>query len=536
MRIRSNATSLNTLRHSDDNFKNVKSSIEKLSSGTKINRAADGPASLIASERLRGQIAGLRQAYSNNENAIAMFQTAEGALGEVSNILIRLKQLSVHAANEAVNDDSMLAADQHEVQNLLSTMDRIVKTAEFNGRILLDGSMGANGASVGNNIRFVNAETWTEASPMEGYEVDITQVATQPHIRGSVPLTVQNIGEGVKILLSEGGRNVEVDTRFGKVKENIEEVLSNYKQDPSRFPAEEASKNIRAIVINSINEAIEGSGLALEAFETPDNTFYIRHKDFGASPTFSITTNISGLLTKVSNVAESSIPGLDVAGKIGDSFSNGKGQFLTAIARSSPAQGITIQYDRSIGLKEVPVKNEQGEVVGTEFVEETQEEIVGSPSNPIIEGYVHISQQTKNVGLGTKPGTDKGFSLKNIRTNNLALGVENDSGFRSLFDIDLTSKKGADNSGRLIEKAIDEISVLRGEIGSFQKNTVESNLNSLRVAEENITRGESTIRDTDMAAEMSKLTGNQILLSASQSMQAQANQLPQNVLQLLQQQ
>ena len=187
MRIRSNATSLNTLRHSDDNFKNVKSSIEKLSSGTKINRAADGPASLIASERLRGQIAGLRQAYSNNENAIAMFQTAEGALGEVSNILIRLKQLSVHAANEAVNDDSMLAADQHEVQNLLSTMDRIVKTAEFNGRILLDGSMGANGASVGNNIRFVNAETWTEASPMEGYEVDITQVATQPHIRGSVP-------------------------------------------------------------------------------------------------------------------------------------------------------------------------------------------------------------------------------------------------------------------------------------------------------------------------------------------------------------
>ena len=126
----------------------------------------------------------------------------------------------------------MLAADQHEVLYLLSTMNRIVKTAEFNGRILLDCSIGANGASVGNNIRFVNAETWTEASQMEGYEVDITQVATQRHIRGSAPLTVQNIGEGVKILLSERGRNVYVDTRFGKVKENIEEVLSNYKQDP----------------------------------------------------------------------------------------------------------------------------------------------------------------------------------------------------------------------------------------------------------------------------------------------------------------
>ena len=102
MRIRSNATSLNTLRHSDNNLKNVRSSIEKLSSGTKINSAADGPASLIVSERLRGHIAGLRQAYSNNENAIAMFQTAEGALSETSNILIRLKQFSVHAATEAV--------------------------------------------------------------------------------------------------------------------------------------------------------------------------------------------------------------------------------------------------------------------------------------------------------------------------------------------------------------------------------------------------------------------------------------------------
>jgi len=226
---------------------------------------------------------------------------------------------------------------------------------------------------------------------------------------------------------------------------------------------------------------------------------------------------------------------LDVAGKIGDSFTIGKGQYLTAIKRSSPAQGITVQFDRSIGLKEVPVKDELGVVVGKEFVEETQEEIVGSPESPKIEGYIHVSQQTRSVSLGTRPGTEKGFSLKNIRANNLALGVENESGFVSLFDIDLTSRQGANDSGKLIEKAIEEIAVYRGEIGAFQKHAIESNLNSLRIAEENITQGESTIRDTDMAAEMSQLTGNQILLSASQSMQAQANQLPENVLQLLQQ-
>ena len=535
MRIRSNVTSLNALRHSDNNLKNIKSSIEKLSSGSKINRGADDPASLVASERLRGQIAGLRQAYNNNASAVAMFQTAEGALSEISSILLSLKQLSVHAANDAINDDTMLAADQREVEDLITTLDRIVKSAEFNGNMLLDGSMGANGASVGDNIRFVGAETWTEGSPLEGYEVDITQVATQPHIRGSVPLTVQNIGDGVTILFSEGGRNVEVDTRFGNMKENIEEVLANYKQDPTRFPAEEVSANIRVIVMNSIKEALAGSGLALEAFETPEKTFYIQHKDYGSAPTFSVTTNIPGILTKEANVAESSEPGLDVAGKIGDSFTIGKGQYLTAIKRSSPAQGITVQFDRSIGLKEVPVKDELGVVVGKEFVEETQEEIVGSPESPKIEGYIHVSQQTRSVSLGTRPGTEKGFSLKNIRANNLALGVENESGFVSLFDIDLTSRQGANDSGKLIEKAIEEIAVYRGEIGAFQKHAIESNLNSLRIAEENITQGESTIRDTDMAAEMSQLTGNQILLSASQSMQAQANQLPENVLQLLQQ-
>ena len=178
MKIRSNATSLNTLRHSENNLKKVRSSIEKLSSGTRINSAADGPASLIASERMRGQIAGLRQAHLNNASAVAMFQTAEGALSEFSNILLHLKQLSVHAANEAVNDDSMLAADQQEADNLISTLDRIVETARFNGKRLLDGSMGANGVSVGNHLRFVSAETWTKDSPTEGYAVDIVQVAT----------------------------------------------------------------------------------------------------------------------------------------------------------------------------------------------------------------------------------------------------------------------------------------------------------------------------------------------------------------------
>ena len=121
----------------------------------------------------------MKQAHSNNDSAIAMFQTAEGALNEFSNILVSLKQLTVHAANEAVNDESMVEADQQEVDDLLETLDRIVETAMFNGKHLLDGCLGTIGATVGDNLRFVSAETDTKASPVEGYEVDISQVGTQ---------------------------------------------------------------------------------------------------------------------------------------------------------------------------------------------------------------------------------------------------------------------------------------------------------------------------------------------------------------------
>ncbi|MEC8394836.1 MAG: flagellin, partial [SAR324 cluster bacterium] len=103
MKVRNNVASLNSLRHANENFNRVSDSVEKLSSGMKINRAKDAPANLIASERFRGNIAGLKQSHSNTEMAMTIYQQAEGSLNEISDILVRLKQLSVHAANEAVN-------------------------------------------------------------------------------------------------------------------------------------------------------------------------------------------------------------------------------------------------------------------------------------------------------------------------------------------------------------------------------------------------------------------------------------------------
>ena len=206
----------------------------------------------------------------------------------------------------------------------------------------------------------------------------------------------------------------------------------------------------------------------------------------------------------------------------------GDGQFLTAID-GTKASGVTVAYEREIGLKEVPVLDQRGVQVGTEFIEETNEEVVGSGP----EGYVHVAQFSNEFQLGPNSGQSERLSLKNVKANMLGQGIENSSGFQSLTDIDVTTSQGAQDSNKVVDAAIDQISTLRADLGAFQKNALESNLNSLRIAEENLTSAESTIRDADVAQQMSQLTGDQIMLSANTAMIAQANQVPRTVLGLI---
>ena len=191
---------------------------------------------------------------------MTIYQQAEGSLNEISDILVRLKQLSVHAANEAVNDDAMLAADQEEAEQLLSTINRIVQNTTYNGKSLLDGSQGANGTTVGNNLRFVSADVNTNGSPEDGFPVDITQVATRAQKIGLTPLSVENIGDGLFVLVSEGGRNAELDTRRGQLKDDIDNILKSHSENPERFPAEKMSEDIRGMIVYHLQKTIDENG------------------------------------------------------------------------------------------------------------------------------------------------------------------------------------------------------------------------------------------------------------------------------------
>jgi flagellin len=207
----------------------------------------------------------------------------------------------------------------------------------------------------------------------------------------------------------------------------------------------------------------------------------------------------------------------------------GRGQLLTG-APGSEADGITLKYAETTDDVIYEIFNRtDNRFTGLLKREQDNEILVGED----IDGFVHVSQNSLVFQIGPNQGQSRRFSVDSINPEQLANRVENDSKFQSLAEIDLLDSDAAQDSLMLIDQAIDDVSTMRGNLGSFQKNALEANLHSLRVSKENLTASESLLADTDMAQEMSSLVKNQILLSAGTAMLAQANQVPQSVLQLL---
>jgi len=486
MRINTNASAINAHRNLLNNQSLQSKTLEKLSSGLKINRGADAPAQLQISESLRAQTAGVKQAIDNSEMAISLMQTGEAALDEVSLSLVRARQLAIHAANEAVNDEMMLEADQQEFDQIVASINRISKNTQYGQKFLLDGSGAGNGVTTGKNLSFVNAGVTGRSSGVYGYDINIKQAATRSTHTGTAALTQQIIDAEEQITVTESGRSVNFRTIAGT---NIEQTM------------------------NQLSNAMKEAGVNVELVTKGDSasrnapqTLTLRHTKYGTDPFFQVSSNTAGLLSNVANVSEKVKNGLDVAGQIAKEGALGKGQVLTGRGGfGSKAEGIAIRYT---GENAPPAGQRAGTLT---FTQNSLTFHIGSNSN-----------QTTRV------------SFKSSKAQNLGSGVDNDSGFRSFADVNLMTAPGARDSLDIIDKAIKDVSVNRGYMGAFQKNTLESNLNYLRNAFEQVTSSESVIRDADMAEEMAKFTRHNIMMDTSTAMLAQANQTPTSILKLLQ--
>lgn len=488
LRINNNIAALKSVRHMEDSGRKLADSLEKISSGFKINKGSDNPAGLVASEQIRGQIVGLNQAIANSELATTMVQTTEGALNEVNNLLIRMRQLALQANNEGSSDPTTLEANQLEIEDALNTINSISKNTQFGLNKLLDGSGGVAGEALGGGLTFISGTVKTRSSPVEGYVVDLTQIATRSVLNGSTGLDEDNIS-GMQLTLFEGGKTVQV---VGRSTDSPESFFGR----------------LRRVAVDS--------GLALTLQLNSDRTISVRHQKYGSRHTFQAASSTGGVLSSTEGVLEAAIPGNDIAGTINGEAASGQGQLLLGLAGGANTDGLVVRYAGP--LEEIAVGGRT---------------VISRRPQTGIAGVVNVSNNSLTFQVGPNPGQTTTVALPQVNASFMGRTVENASNFRSLADINVATTQGSTDAIAMIDAAITELTLNRGKLGAFQKNSLESNIATLRVTAENLMAAESTIRDTDLARELAEFTRQKLLFESGAAAVAQANQIPSKVITLI---
>jgi flagellin len=740
LRINHNIAALNAHRNLTNTTNELSKSMEKLSSGYRINRASDDPAGLVISEQFRAQVAGLNRAISNSEGSINMIQTAEGALNEMNSLLVSMRELAIHAANEGFNDANQLAADQAEIENALKTIDRIATNTQFGTKKLLDGTkenlatistansskLSILNSTLSSGTHSVTATKVSDASATlntTSFGVSLNSTGTPTELTNGVHnVDVVQASDGAKKLSSSiritdaFNNNLTLGTAgqyatlnsvssFGTVAAataGTYQVEMNYQGEDGVVAGNQvisvalASGDTVSDVVTKWNSAIAGNSSLSGKIEAATTSgaadgsarlvfrstykgaqYSVKLNSFSTASTGGSNLFAMGSARSNRGVSKdvlklqiytdrygSKTKSIDISTVSGG---NGEKTFSSLSALKDEVERALTIAEASGGFGTVAksgedstIANVGAEVVGTDKLQlftrdegsdysikhlensTSKEEaanilglsvdtiaVAGTDALVSFDGYTNTITDVKysttsnetlynaaagttgrgslgvtlntalnginlgnmlldvsaakfNVRLDGGPGysvtagvdatiynatrdeslkvnyalsseggsetindTDRSLifqiggsvgqtariSLKNMSTSSLAKNVSGNM-FSSLSAINVTTAAGAQDAQSLIDKAIDEVTEARGTLGSFQKNTLESNLTNLRVAAQNLTAAESDIRDTDMAGEMSNFVSKQILLQAGTAMLAQGNQAPQVVLSL----
>jgi flagellin len=544
MRINHNIQALNTHRQLTGNTTMAGKSLEKLSSGFRINRAGDDAAGLAISEKMRAQIRGLDMASKNAQDGISLIQTAEGALNETHSILQRMREIADQSAN-GTNTAEDRAALQEEVKQLKDEIDRIGNTTEFNTQKLLNGAL-KNAGTVNVDL---NTTTGAEVAKLTTGKV----TGSGSMASGSATLTDADF---VKETITIDGN--EIDIQWQNLTTAEKDILKGVTSGSTA--TQTAAKDL---IISKINEAIDASGLNLAHVSGYVNTSGVMVIESGTkginskvelSQTGSVlgtnligsttgggdsvdgTTNYNGTTVASGSTFDMHIDGLLLKVTTSGAITNSTGTMASgadileqainaAISGYNTLTGKTTGQEGFIEDVKVNVSEDGRFVVTNENGPVSFSDTVG---NTFVKDLGLTNAQTEgtsNGGMTFQIGANRGqtisFGIGDMRAT--ALGVNS---------VDISSAAGASQALDSLDKAIKNVSEQRSKMGAVQ-NRLEHTINNLQTASENLTAAESRIRDVDMAKEMMDFTKSNILSQAAQAMLAQANQQPQGVLQLL---
>ncbi len=497
MVVRSNIMALNANRQLGMNNSQVSKSLEKLSSGYKINRAGDDASGLAISEKMKAQIKGLETASANSQDGISLVQTAEGALTEVHDMLNRMVELAGKAANGTIDSETDRAALQDEMNSLLDEIDRIAESTDFNGIKLLNGDLATNTVKLsGIDLGTGNASTTVAATKAVS-----TQVIGAGTASGKQSVTVEYTDASGKL------QKVTVDC------------------DSSDTASDNATAIRDALAANSeLSSLFEIGGTGTNIEFTAKEAGEGGVKITGMTTTDAVASTAIGKLSFVDGAdAYESVANGGTGIAAGDKVTvNGTVYEFVANAGDEPATegaiSVLVGADDEASVANLNKALESEGIT----VEKSTDDLLFKPMS-----------DGKGLTLQIGP-TGDAFNKVTINVGNMSskgLGIDN------LRNVGIMSQDAAsvalDQIKNGADSAINTVSSVRAELGAMQ-NRLEHTINNLDVAAENMESANSQIRDTDMAKEMMEYTKQNVLTQAAQAMLAQANQQPQSILQLLQ--
>ena len=587
---------MSAYRNYTNNVSAMKKNLEKLSSGYKINRAGDDAAGLAISEKMRAQITGLETAQKNAKDGISLVQTAEGALTEVHDMLNRMVQLATQSANGTYDNDVDRAQMQKELDQLRSEINRIADSSNFNGIKLLDGSMEADTseykltgqaalgilATAGADFSKAGTSTIIHAAGKDAsktsFEVELENVSFASKGAGGTKVGINVGGAKISVVIEKGGLSgATLATKLaatggGKIK--IGGVTYSMKADGSKLVFEMTDDSLK----NVTKSASFNGNFTVTTATAADATGYqdSGSVNLGAQNIVEGNPKVNGTLanTMTANAVDATF------------FENGKALTVGDTTYVFATNKETLDAIKAAGDKFVAVDlsdlvdengaldNSKAQALGydtalnaagsrlTEAAKDNEMFTVGFDANNKLtfqerESYngdgkdgradltsldgIKAQLQTgtfEEVTTKAAKGDGKGLMLQIGDTaedfNQLKVSIgDMHCASLGIDAISIADQTSAAKAVDAIKAAINKVSDVRGTLGATQ-NRLDHTINNLSVMTENIQDAESTIRDTDVAEEMMAYTKNNILIQSAQAMLAQANQVPQGVLQLLQ--
>ena len=475
-------------------------SAEKLSSGYRINRAADDAAGLSISEKMRKQIRGLDQASTNAEDGVSAVQTAEGALTEVHSMLQRMNELAVQASN-GTNSQTDRDAIQSEIEQLTTEIDRVAETTKFNETYLLKGD--ADGA--------------TKTINLEAHDAGL-KGALKNNGDGTATFTMDALNDGDSVTI--GGKSYKIGSKVADIKNKVAADPANAKDvkvtiGGQEFLIDKAGTDIKDAAGNKLYVASAADATTAATFDASKSTFTTTDS-FTSTGTGTPTINNNALtLANLKELVKAGVK-VTVDGKSYTAIDdNGNG------VDKNDSSLITAEHAYSLAQKELLTANQIGD---TENNAEVTDNTDGTFDIKVAKAKV-----AEKLNFNLHVGSDADMTNKinvNIETMNSSylgikgLNVSDDTGVSATYAVDA------------IADALQKVSDQRSSLGAVQ-NRLEHTIANLDNVVENTTSAESRIRDVDMAEEMVEYSKNNILAQAGQSMLAQANQATQGVLSLL---